>query len=120
MLLRTAGVEGSGGPGQSAFGRVEGSSGPGQSALGRVEGSSGLPQSALGRVEQPCAVRFQSPGPCLLELGTTYSLTGNIQGGFYGPATAPASEAGGTFALVGQQNKTLPFPVMVGGFVAGR
>jgi len=48
------------------------------------------------------------------------SMTGNVQGAFYGPTAAAATEAGGTFALSGPAHASSPADVLVGGFVAGR
>jgi hypothetical protein len=58
--------------------------------------------------------------PAVGQNGGFAGLQGPIQGAFYGPSSSPAAEAGGTFALVGSQYKTLPFAAMTGGFVAGK
>jgi hypothetical protein len=47
-------------------------------------------------------------------------MTGNVQGAFYGPTAAAATEAGGTFSANGPFNVNSTSAGLIGGFVAGR
>jgi len=47
-------------------------------------------------------------------------MTGNVQGAFYGPTSAAATEAGGTFSLNGPLHQNSTQDGLIGGFVVGR